>query len=402
MQITFARTAKRNCPPPLEMVERGREAISDVDERIKSVTKTSDVTLQINLCAGDLAYAELTIPALIATHRPAVREVLVVADACPPQSTPALHAPSRFPESAFAHRVEMLRILCSRWLRESLIDRLEWVEPGAPYIAELNSRYCGYATRWTHDHLGHAFTAYFAGWNHANTRYVLHFDADVILHQTKEYSWITAGLDVMGSDPNVLAVSPRVAPPLEHGAESMVDLSQAGNGWQQAWRLEKHPQGWRSDWFSTRCHLIDRQRLDALLPLVPARGLLRDYVSHQINRALYPLYQMRPWFSNVSKRGLSWFADRVARRIALKVIPPFPLPPEVLLYERARAAAMYCFYLGDARAWYIHPDSKPTALVNLLPKILRAVHAGEVPAAQRGFTGIRCSDWDLVDKTSHS
>lgn len=356
-----------------------------------------DVTLQINLCAGDLAYAELTIPALIATHRADVCEVLVIADACRPQSTTALHSPSRFPVEAFADRIVRLRALCSRWLDEQLIDRVEWVEPETTSVSLLNAKYCGRATYWTHDHLGHAFTAYFAGWDYARTRYVLHFDADVILHQATGYSWIQAALVTLQADPSVLAVSPRIAPPMGEPAQSMVDLSQAGNGWQQSWRLERDQQGWRSNWFSTRCHLLDRERLAPLLPLVPARGRRWDHLCHKLNCALFPVYQLRPWFSDTPKRGLSWLADRVARRIALKVIPPFPLPPEVLLYECAAAAGKMSLYLADPRAWYIHPDTKPATFIDLLPKILRAVRAGAIPAAQRGFTGIRCSDWQPAD-----
>jgi hypothetical protein len=46
-----------------------------------------DVTLQINLSPGDIAYAELTLPALVQAHRANVDEVLAIVDRCRPQKT---------------------------------------------------------------------------------------------------------------------------------------------------------------------------------------------------------------------------------------------------------------------------------------------------------------------------
>lgn len=355
-----------------------------------------DITLQINLCAGDLAYAEQTVPALVATHRPDVREVLLIADACRPQSTPVLHSPGRFPAAEFADRVARLRTLCLRWQAEGLVDRVAFLEPEPARVRELNRKYCGRATPWTHDHLGHAFSAYFAGWEQAHTHYVLHFDADILLHQAPGFSWLRAAVAALESDPKLLAASPRIAPPLPDAAGPMVDMQAAGIGWMPTWRLTPNEQGWRSDWFSTRCHLMDRIRLGELLPLQPERGGWLAGWSDGLNRSLFPLYDARAWFTDEPVRGWRWFADRVARRLAQRVIPPFPLPPEVLLYEHARHHGRECFYLGDPRAWFIHPDTKPAAFVSLLPKLLTETRAGRHPAAQRGFTGVRFADWQAV------
>src|SRR5262249_8809796 len=89
----------------------------------------ADLTLQFNLCAGDLAYGEPILRALIATHRADAREIVVVAAACRPQSTPNLHAPSRFPAAEFASRVGRLRALCASLQDTGLADRVEWLEP---------------------------------------------------------------------------------------------------------------------------------------------------------------------------------------------------------------------------------------------------------------------------------
>ena len=359
------------------------------------MSATPDITLQINLCAGDLAYAEQTVSALVATHRPDVREVLVIADACRPQSTPVLHGPSRFPAAPFAERVSQLRAMCARWLAERLVDRVEWLEPDPARVSALNRKYCGRATAWTHDHWGHAFSAYFAGWEEPRTRYVLHFDADILLHQAPGFSWPRAAVALLASEPKVLAVSPRIAPPLSNGDARMVDMELPGIGWQPSWRLTPDECGWRSDWFSTRCHLMDRERLAEQLPLRSQRGSVIEAWSDVLNCVLFPLYDARAWITDEPVRGARWLADRIARRLAQRVIPPFPLPPEVLLNEHARRTGRECYYLRDPRAWYIHPDTKPVQFVNLLPRLLAGTQAGATPPAQRGFTGVRLGDWEV-------
>lgn len=355
----------------------------------------SDVTLQINVCAGDLAYADVTVPALIAAHRADVADVLIVADACRPQSTPVVHSPSRFPAPAFGVRIAALRRMCERWLAEKIVDRIEWIEPAAKQIAVLNRRYLGHDTDWTHDHLGHALTAYFAGWDCPRTRYVLHFDADVLLHQAPSFRWLETAIGALARSPRALAASPRIAPPDPDDDAPLFDSRIPGNGWQSGWPLIRSAHGWSSPWFSTRCHLLDRARLAEQLPLSSPAGPRSDAVSAWVNRCLFPLYNFKQWIRNPAGAP-SGLADRILSRIARRVVPPFPLPPEVLLHATALRRNLECIYLGDPRVWYIHPDTKPPELVALLPQIVKRVTAGAVPAGQYGFTGIRCSDWSSV------
>ncbi len=352
----------------------------------------AEITLQINVCAGDLAYADTTVGALVATHRPQVGEVLIVADACRPQSTPLLHTPSRFPASVFASRIDQLRRKCRAWLDAGLVDRVEWIDPNAPGTPALNRRYLGRATAWTHDHLGHALTAYFAGWDRPRTRYVAHFDADIVLHQAPGYRWLPAAVHALEQDSRALAASPRIAPPLTDHTSPLLDAQIAGNGWQPSWPLIPFSLGWNSPWLSTRAHLLDRERLAGFLPLVSGASPFADAIGAFVNRVLFPVYDYRPWLSDPSllPTGLG---ERVASRLARRIIPPFPLPPEVLVHRTALRRGLNCIYLGDPRAWYIHPDTKPPELVALMPRIVDAVSIGAIPPAQRGFTGIRSNDW---------
>ncbi len=359
---------------------------------IPSVSLRPDITLQINVCAGDLAYLDLTVPALVATHRADVREVLIVADACRPQSTPVLHAPSRFPAADFATKIARLREICARWLNSGLVDRVDWLEPWSPRTPELNRRYLGRATPWTHDHLGHALTAYFAGWDSPRTRYVLHFDADVLLYQQPGYSWLRSAVVAMEAAPLVLASSPRLSPPKSGPDSPLVDQNIAGNGWQPMWPLVPSVAGWTSPWITTRCHLLDRERLARYLPLAPRGRPIAETFDEVLNRLLFPLYNVRAWIADPA-RPPTRLSERIASRIARRMIPPFPLPPEVLLHENALQSGFECLYLGDPRAWYIHPDSKPPEVLSLFPLLVASVKSGRVPASQLGFTGIRPGDW---------
>ncbi len=341
------------------------------------------MTLQINLCAGDLAYGERIVSALAATHRPDVREVVVVADACRPQSTPWLHAAARFPRAEFGARLARLRTLCASLQSAGIADRVVWLEPDPAALRRLNARYAGADTPRSHDHLGHAFSAYFLGWEAARTRYVAHFDADIVLWQQPGFSWLRAALAALEHDPALLGVSPRIAPP--PAQDVMVRVEAAGSGWLPAWPLERVADGWRSPWFSTRCHLIDRERLAAVLPLRPARGAAADHRAASLDRWLAPLFAAGR-FTRGPRRVMNALAAR---------IPPFPLPPEVLLHEHAQARGFGCLYLGDPRAWFIHPDTKPAAFLRLLPRLLAAAgQRGSCPDAQRGVSGVQFAAWE--------
>jgi hypothetical protein len=341
-----------------------------------------DVTLQINLCAGDLAYAEPIVAALSRSHRPDVREVVVVADACRPQATPAVHAPSRFPEPAFGERIAQLRLLCERLRAAGHIDRIVWLEPDARALRTLNARYAGISTARSHDHLGHAFSAYFLGWEAARTRYVAHFDADILLWQEPGFSWIRAAITALAENDRLLAVSPRIAPP--DGTENMVRHGAAGSAWSDWWPLDRVPAGWSSPWFSTRCHLMDRERLQRHLPL---HGQADAESAARIERLLAPLCRLRATHA--------FFDTRAGKRLARR-LPPFPLPPEVLLHEDAQARGFRCLYLGDPRCWFVHPDTKPAAFVAVLPHLLDSVvQRGTTPPGQRGLGSLQLPLWQL-------
>ncbi len=364
----------------VETVKTGQRASS---ERM-SDRSASDVTLQINLSAGDLAYAAQMVPTLVRTHRNDVSEVVLVADLCRPTSARDFHAASRLPLHEFSNRLQRLRELCAALEGSRTVDRIVFVAPDATSLTALNLRYAGVATSRSHDHLGHAFSAYFSGWECARTRYVAHFDADILLWQAPGFSWIAAAIDALQRNETLLAVSPRIAPP--PATDTLLAPQHPPECWSPDWPLHRHQHGWISSWFSTRCHLIDRERLTRVLPL---GNPTRDRRAAAVDRWLRSLYDLR------TLTGPD--RSRLARRL-VRGVPPFPLPPEVLLHEHAQRRGLSCLYLANPEAWFIHPDTKPAQFLRLLPKLLEHVTVrGTYPPAQRGLSSVQFDAWENHD-----
>ncbi|MFM8789987.1 MAG: hypothetical protein ACKOEI_09085 [Chthoniobacterales bacterium] len=356
------------------------------------MTPPSDITFQINLCAGDADYSGKTLPALIATCRDKVAEVLIVLDECYPQASPVFRPAERFSQELFRERLEIVRDLCRTWKQQGLVDRVESLKPGDALIAELNSKYTGEDTPWTHDHWGHAFTAYFAAWDFPRTRFVLHSDADIFLHDATAGAWISEACDLLKARAETVALSPRIAPPPENDAE-MIRHGCKESACLPTWTLKKTENGWASNWPSTRFHLIDRDKLGALLPLNPTMGKVAQRSARRWNELLAPAFTWRSWTAHESPDALPEFFHRVLRKAAHHWIPPYPLPPEVLLFERAAAAGRGFFYLDRKDAWYVHPETKPKEFFGVLDDLLARVPVGGFPESQRGLSGIVVGEW---------
>jgi Methyltransferase FkbM domain len=73
----------------------------------------SDITLQINLSAGDIAYAHLTIPALVEAHRPNIidrEELYVFSSPLNEYETIQIAAIDSFCESHHINHIDILKI----------------------------------------------------------------------------------------------------------------------------------------------------------------------------------------------------------------------------------------------------------------------------------------------------
>lgn len=309
----------------------------------------SSVTLQINLSGGDAAYAAWTVPALLDAHRHAAERLLIV-DTCKPQRTRIVDPAVRFAEPGYNQRVEKVLALAEGWRAAGKVDRVVVLRPDDPLFPKLRQRYLRSWVKETHDYGGCALLSYLAAFELCRTRHLLHYDADMLLHQAPGYSWADAAVDALNASPNVIAATPRPAPPDAADAPSAHE------------RLDHHthPAGWLNMWFSTRCYLFDLERLQPQLPLLQGR-----------------IY----WESLAAKlRGQG-----------------YPRSPEIMLFRRLSAAGLWRLALRDERAWLLHPVKKDAAFVAALPRLQAAIAAGRCPDGQRGQQDLNLDQWtDLL------
>ncbi len=309
-----------------------------------------DLTLQINLSAGDAAYAALTVPRLVLAH-PAVTRRIAVVDLCRPQPTRIFHPDTRLPEPAFSNRVRAIRELAERFLAQGFFDQLVTLEPNSPRFETLAARYTAAGMTETHDYGGCANMAYWAGIDEPTTRFVLHYDADICLHQSPGFDWAHQALRLWETYPSAVFATPRISPP-GFATTPRCDAPSLHEGRP----FERVADGWLNDWFSTRCFLVDRERLAPHLPLM--RG------------ALGWEYRFRR------------FLDR-----------GYPPGPETLLFRVLSSRGARRLNLSDPRAWILHPNSKPASYLAILPQLLESVSAGRIPEAQRGHSEIDVTAW---------
>lgn len=309
-----------------------------------------DLSLQINLSAGDIGYARLTVPRLVRAHPQIARRIAVV-DLCRPQRTRIFDSNTRLPEPAFSTRTQAIRELAEAFLSEGLFDRVVFLEPGSPQFESLAARYTARGMIETHDYGGCANMAYWAGIDAAETRYVVHYDADICLHQAPGFDWALAAMRVWDHYPAAIFATPRISPP-GFANTPEVDAPSLHEGRPS----ERVADGWLNDWFSTRCFLVDRNRLAPHLPLMQG--------------------------------PLAW--EYRLRRLFDRGYPP---GPETLLFRRLGSRGFKRLNLADERAWMLHPNSKPSDYLALLPELLDCVSAGRIPPAQRGNSEIDLAAW---------
>jgi len=311
-----------------------------------------EITLQINLSAGDLRYAELTVPALVKAHRASVERILFVVDCCKPQRTKIVNPEKRFPEPEFSRRVEAICTLARRWQTEGLCTDLFLLQPESDLVPILRSKYLGNMVNETHDYGACGLLSYLAGLEIPRTKYVLHYDADVLLFQKTGYDWAVEALAFMETSTSIVAASPRISPPFSE-QKKLPDAPSLHEGRP----LTAINGGWLNDWFSTRCFLMDKEKLSKFLPLIKSRLLWETLAIKLLNRG-------------------------------------YPRSPEIMLFRSVGGAGGRRLNLSSENAWLLHPQTKPDLYVKILPEILKTVQVGSVPQEQCGYSEINLAAWE--------
>ena len=156
----------------------------------------------------------------------------------------------------------------------------------------------------------------------------------------------------MSAIPRAVIATPRVSPPFA-GQLGRADATSLHDGPQP----ELVDGGWLINWFSTRCLLMDRERLAPYVPIL--RGKL--------------------------------LVEVLARRLLKR---NHPLALEEMLCQRIGGSGGRRLDLATEQAWILHPDSKGERFLRMLPALMDAVAAGEVPIEQRGLENVQLEAWE--------
>jgi hypothetical protein len=304
-----------------------------------------DVTLQINISPGDVNYAHLTVPALVNRHSDIKKRFLVV-DCCRPQKSTILDPDVRFPVEKFEKNVEAIVAVAKALLADGTVSDVYFLMPDDPLVVYISKIYLRGLYKNTHSAGGTANMSYWVGIFLPDTKYLLHYDGDIMLYQQSGYSWVTEAINEIESKKEAIMAVPRLCPPLA------VDMPSAHEGRP----FQSYDKYWLNDWFSTRHFLLDKHRFDKHLPLVNGKIMLELLIRKYANKA-------------------------------------FPIDPEILMFKSLGGRGCKRLILKNEKAWLLHPVNKGPEFIVNLPQILSAITAGKYPNEQKGIEDINLDAW---------
>ncbi len=313
-----------------------------------NLQKDSEFTFQVNISPGDVLYAYKSVREL-AQHHLTIPNRLLIVDCCKPQKTKLVNPAKRFPEPEFSNKIKIICELAEDLLKENLFTEVYYIKPNDKLFKVLSKKYLNNIIKTTHGAGGTAQMAYWAGIELAKTRYVIHYDGDMILHQDSNFHWWEEAKNKMLVEKNVLMAIPRHAPP----------TTETGNmpTYFEGTEMISKDDYWIHNWFSTRVFLLDKEKLSNFLPLVIGEI----------------------------------FFELILRKLLLR---SFPLDPEIIFF---RKLGLYNhqrrLILKSAKAWTLHPLTKSKLYIDLLSKIYLHINNNSIPVKQGGHEDLDLKIW---------
>ncbi len=294
----------------------------------------ANLTLIINLCPGDAAYAALTAGHLAKAHREQAQEIIVIVDDTKAQHSAFYDHQKRYHEPEYSISLAKITAVANQMLAVGLADEVLLLSKYAAKT-QLHKKYLNNRVTATHDYRGAPITAYLAGFEACKTQYLVRYDGDMLLHQLP-VDWVLTGIDLLQQHADCIAVSPRPAP-------SAMDENTT---------LQTDP----TYWFSTRCTLFDRLKMLSTTP----------FIYGKYRRELL----LRKWMQ--------------------KTYPP---ALETMVFHRFKSAGLKNYYLLN-QGWLIHPEQKNELFLDLLPRIISEVEKGNFPKEQANQETLDLPAWE--------
>lgn len=294
----------------------------------------ADLTLVINLSAGDAAYAEFTASALAKAHREQAKEIIVILDDTIAQYSTFYDHQKKYQEPNFSERLLKVAEIAEHMKIDGLVDQVIYT---SNYLTPeiLHKKYLNNLGKETHDFRGAPITAYLIGFDACKTQYLVRYDGDMLLHKTYNH-WVLKGIDLLKQYQECVAVSPRPSPPPNQQADIEIDPTY---------------------WFSTRCTLFDMVKVNNTTPFI--RGKYRGELL------------MRKW--------------------AKKTYPP---ALETILFQCFKSCGFKNYYLLKNNGWLLHPEEKNELFVKLLPEIILEIEKGNYPEEQANKETLELAAWE--------
>jgi len=316
----------------------------------------SEVTLQINLSGGDINYAALTVPALVRHHQD-IKNRLLVVDCCRPQKTKIVDPDTRYPKEKFEQRVKQIVSISEQLLNANVVTQVYYLWPDDPIINKLSKKYLRGFYNTTHSAGGTGNMSYWVGFELPETKYVLHYDGDILLYQKPGYSWVNEAVQLLEQQHEAVIAVPRLCPPVIGSDQRTTDIPSLHEG-RPVKTFSDH---WENDWFSTRHFLLDKEKLKNYLPLVRGKVLFELMLRKYGKRA-------------------------------------FPIDPEILMFRSMAPRHAKRIILKNEDAWVTHPVDKSDSFIKALPDIMSLVKTGIAPADQHGYEDMKLQSWlELIE-----
>jgi hypothetical protein len=307
-----------------------------------------DITLQINLSAGDVRYAELMVPMIVKQHHQ-IKQRLLIVDCCRPQKTKLVDPDIRYPKAKFDENVKKIVAITEKLLANGTVNNVYYIKPEDPLISHLAKKYLANFYDCTHSAGGTANMSYWAGIELVKTNYLVHYDGDMFIYQAPNYDWVIDAKKFMQAEQDAVIAVPRLCPPIK-GDQSFLPSHHEGR------KLIEKENYWLNDWFSTRQFLMDKRKFEKYLPLPQGKAALLLLLRKYGRRA-------------------------------------FPIDPEILMFKSISPRHGKRLVMKSESAWLLHPTDKGDDFIRMLPQLLSAIEEGKYPAEQIGYEDMKLAAW---------
>jgi hypothetical protein len=314
------------------------------------MTKSTGVSLQINLAPTDLPHARYTLPHQLRQWGDQVDEIVLVLD---------LHqSRGRYAEGWSERLPGMRRLLadcCARYPHARTVD----VDYSPDVVKAISQKYFGVDAMHAKDWQGGPFYSYYFGFEAISHDYILHMDADM-MYGGGSPTWIAEAIELLAERPDVVICSPLPGPP-------------TAGGELRSQTLEREPYtslAYRAHGISTRIFFADMRRFYERMTPMP---ILRPPV--------------RLWLQALVDGNPPWYGGEA-----------------IMSHAMVERGLVRVDFLGEGPGmWSVHPPYRSKLFYDRLPAMIEEVETGRVPEAQRGHHDVHDSmvDWTSARRLVH-